>query len=616
MEATNVPISYVEINREETDDDFQPANIRRKIGGGGSLPILNPVVNTNDTTTAVNMSESVPNTTAPKLPKIYVGSRTHKQLAQLIGELKGNTFYRPKMSILGSRDQMCIDKKVSKSATKADDCGTLLDARHCIPGLQAGKLISNPNIQRGGSMEIWDIEDIVRLGSQTRCCPYYATRGMADFAEIVFCPYNYLIDPIIRKVMRIDLKDAIVILDEAHNIEDSSRSAGSFEVTEVDLGMLQTELNQVIRNKQLPEEHNLLLYFTESLLEWIKDPSNMFTIKEFEQHVHLWSGKEIIAKLKDIGITKNTFEASLTPAYTAIAALAESVRRERERDANIESKKELTENEDGTPKVHNRKCLSNYALRLIEGIFMVLGFMYESNTNYEDDYRMVLIKKVNRTGDSSTSSEWVFKLGFWCLNPGVIFNQLSTLTHSIVLTSGTLSPLNIFASELNSPFPIRLEANHVIEESQVWVRVIPTGPNNCLLKGVYTQMESFNYQDDVGEALCGIAETVPFGVLCFVPSYSTLNKLKNRWTATGILKRLEKRKRIFYEPSGQAKATFEKTLKDYYGYIKSIEEKGPNKGKDGAIYFAVFRGKVSEGIDFKDNNCRAVVTIGIPYPNM
>jgi hypothetical protein len=35
----------------------------------------------------------------------------------------------------------------------------------------------------------------------------------------------------------------------------------------------------------------------------------------------------------------------------------------------------------------------------------------------------------------------------------------------------------------------------------------------------------------------------------------------------------------------------------------------------GAIYFGVCRGKVSEGIDFADNDARAVIIIGIPFPN-
>ena len=38
--------------------------------------------------------------------------------------------------------------------------------------------------------------------------------------------------------------------------------------------------------------------------------------------------------------------------------------------------------------------------------------------------------------------------------------------------------------------------------------------------------------------------------------------------------------------------------------------------KKGSLLFAVFRGKCSEGLDFKDNAARAVFCIGIPFPNL
>lgn len=73
-------------------------------------------------------------------------------------------------------------------------------------------------------------------------CPYFAARNMAETAELVFCPYNYIIDPIIRHAMSIDLSDSIVIIDEAHNVEDVARESASYEFEYADLYVAVTEL--------------------------------------------------------------------------------------------------------------------------------------------------------------------------------------------------------------------------------------------------------------------------------------------------------------------------------------------------------------------------------------
>lgn len=49
-------------------------------------------------------------------------------------------------------------------------------------------------------------------------CPYYASKDRASAADIIFMPYNYLIDEKIRENYEIDFKNSVIIFDEAHNV--------------------------------------------------------------------------------------------------------------------------------------------------------------------------------------------------------------------------------------------------------------------------------------------------------------------------------------------------------------------------------------------------------------
>ena len=45
---------------------------------------------------------------------------------------------------------------------------------------------------------VFDIEELKKRGKELVACPYYAARDLKGNAEIVFCPYNFLIEPNIR----------------------------------------------------------------------------------------------------------------------------------------------------------------------------------------------------------------------------------------------------------------------------------------------------------------------------------------------------------------------------------------------------------------------------------
>lgn len=204
-------------------------------------------------------------------------------------------------------------------------------------------------------------------------------------------------------------------------------------------------------------------------------------------------------------------------------------------------------------------------------------------------------------------------LNFMCMNPGVSFRPVAMSAKSVILASGTLSPMKSFQSELQTQFGTAFEANHVIDSKQIWVKCIRELYDGNAIIGNFQNSESYSYQDGIGEIVLDILKTIPFGVLCFVPSYNFLAKMIDRWKNTGLYSEMSLVKRIFLEPKAASAAEFDGLLTSYKNFIDQVDENSSDSAC-GALLFAVFRGRASEGIDFPDNYCRAVISLGIPYP--
>merc|ERR550519_2635567 len=267
------------------------------------------------------------------------------------------------------------------------------------------------------------------------------------------------------------------------------------------------------------------------------------------------------------------------------------------------------------------KVLLKKTTDLIGGLFTVLDFMHRKDCRYRDDYKISVVKAQERKrggkakgwtgrGDAPALVHTV-TLNFWCLNPGVCFDELLDC-RSIILTSGTLSPMVTFASELEVKFPVTLEASHVIEEKQVWAGALGVGPTGHSLNATYKNANSYGFQDELGKLILSICGTVPHGVLVFLPSYKLLNDLTARWQATGLWAELLGRKAVVTEP--RFGDQLDSVMREFYSVISSTNNTKNDLGQDGALFLAVCRGKVSEGLDFADNNARAVVCVGIPFP--
>jgi Fanconi anemia group J protein len=163
--------------------------------------------------------------------RIYFASRTHSQLSQVISEMKKCHSalewkdHRPNAVVLASRRHYCINEKVSSlrpHSRQGNACRSLLEAHACSYAKRAPALTAKAD-------RLCDIEDLVAAGREHGACPYYASQDMAEAptSSIVLCPYNYLIDPIIRRAMNIDVTNAIIVFDEGHNVAGLLREAAS-----------------------------------------------------------------------------------------------------------------------------------------------------------------------------------------------------------------------------------------------------------------------------------------------------------------------------------------------------------------------------------------------------
>ncbi|KAJ1493785.1 hypothetical protein T484DRAFT_1652007, partial [Baffinella frigidus] len=258
----------------------------------------------------------------PKAPKVYICSRTHSQLEQLVRELR-KTPYSPRMCVLGSREQYCINEDVCRPGTgksKGEGCKEKLEENKCghFHGVQ--RLAAHPRLQQPH-----DIEDMVALGHKLRGCPYFAARQLQQEASIVFCPYNYILDPAVRAAMDIDLAGASVVVDEAHNIEDCCRDAAGLQVSEEQLleAGLQWETTRVLEGDD-GETYQALDAVTRSLASFLRGE-----VPNLEAQSHLCAQKvsngHVAAQVfRDAGVSEETLKPLSAFVVKALKALDEN----------------------------------------------------------------------------------------------------------------------------------------------------------------------------------------------------------------------------------------------------------------------------------------------------
>ena len=648
-----------------------------------------------------NNFDVMDNTEKIRQPIIYYTSRTHAQLSNAIQELQ-KTCYRPRNSIISSREQMCVNELIKgfHGHSLNMKCQFLQKKGEC----KYFKCKNNSNMA-WAAYDGKTVEELKDIAKKRKFCPFFFEREKSIHSDLIFLPYNYIFDPSIKKRMKIQMNNSILIIDEAHNIQEVcndavSKDFNSSMIDEVinDLKSLKSflEENQLtgtyldgIRNEksqnnpnlepisveQLKNEINILTNIKNKLMEFqirtgdkwpnfgLKlDAKSLFdlfylgsrgdnqkqttitfnnnnsnnklnnnkfklnnnqnnppisnnknkiknedsnTDKTHKSEISINDEEEIFSE-NDYNIDNNSLEVELTPENisTHINYLNNYeffIHNDRGKKTLLGQYIEvleliqlLTKNYISTEIADDSNPLHKYTNNFR---FFIEDIVETQNKNFSMNKKNIanFIKKKNRV------------LHIYCFNPGFGFkNIIDENLHSIIITSGTLSPIDGMESELKCSFKVKLEGAHVIDKRQVHFGILTSSIFNNKEEFIFSANNRNNIQmiNNLGKTIVELCKVTPGGILVFFSSYGVMEDFIKKWEKSKIISEISRYKEFCQDKHDQK---LNKAVLDLYQKSNSSRE------LKGGILFSVCRGSCSEGMNFKNDYARLVIVVGIPY---
>lgn len=199
--------------------------------------------------------------------------------------------------------------------------------------------------------------------------------------------------------MGIDLEGAVVIVDEAHNIEDVCRSAGSFEWSQENVFSIEIEIKTFFGRAGEdpsivilePAAHQALLHVCSTVLNWISGVSNFGSsstsatnkYQSFETKIDIYEGKDIISELLKLGITQKTVEKWSSD----LGAIEEATRKMMSQ--KIQDSSNGNDRKRSSHGLVEEKVLSSGSCRLLSGFFFTLENIFFDDNSKIDSFRLV-----------------------------------------------------------------------------------------------------------------------------------------------------------------------------------------------------------------------------------
>ncbi|TIB12971.1 hypothetical protein E3P77_01533 [Wallemia ichthyophaga] len=570
--------------------------------------------------------------------KLVYCSRTVPEIEKALAELKRLMAYRADQGYaakdsgytglgLSSRKNLCLHPSISQERRgKAVDarCRDLTSAHAVQRGRDdpsSHELCSyHENLSELAPGEIippgiWTIEDVRKFGQQKGLCPYFSVRRMVQFCNTIIYSFHYLLDPKVAEMVSREMsKDAIVVFDEAHNIDNVCIESLSIDLTRPMLesasrsvDRLSDKISEAKQNdaQRLQDEYAKLV---EGMQDSDAPPPNdeMAMIRRQEEDVlsnpvlpddllkeaipgNIRKAEHFIAFLKRfVEYLKTRMRVLHVVAETPLSFLQHL------RDITFIERKPLrfcSDRLSNLIKTLELERLDEYSSLQSVAAFATLVSTYEKG--------FLLILEPFET-ETATIPNPIFHLT--CQDASIAIAPVFDRFSSVIITSGTISPLDMYPKMLNfnaivqESYPMTLSRNCFIP------MVITRGSDQVAVSSRFEVRNDPAVVRNYGQMLIEYSKVIPDGIVAFFPSYLYMESIVSAWNEMQILDEVWKHKLIFVETPDAPETSI--ALENF--------RKACDNGR-GAVMLSVARGKVSEGIDFDHHFGRAVIMFGVPY---
>jgi DNA excision repair protein ERCC-2 len=452
---------------------------------------------------------------------------------------------------------------------------------------------------------VFTLDGMRQFAESRGWCPYFFSRHVLGVADVVIYSYQYVIDPKVANHVSKELpKNSILVFDEAHNIDNvcidalsvtldrrtmeaSTRNLEKLTATldraqQVNADKLRAEYERLLQGMANTGDENAaaVLRAGPTLADdEVREamPGNMR-----KAHHFLGALRRLLAHIRQK--MRTNVAAIETPL-----AFQQELRQAIALDAK--SLKFCTMRLESLLKTLEVLDVDQYAPLALVADFASLV------STYAHGFLIIIEPFDDRT---PTVPDPV--LQFCCLDASIAMRPVLERFRSVVITSGTISPLEMYPRILNFVPVLTQRFPMSLTRACILPLIVTRGSDQVAVSTRYEDRGDPAVVRNYGALLVDMCGVVPDGIVCFFPSYFYLEMIVGAWNEMGVLRAALKQKLLFVETSDFTESTF--ALQNY--------RKACDNGR-GAVLLAVARGKVSEGIDFDDQYGRCVILFGVPY---